>query len=85
MNQVPANKVSLNLADMTLEQLVQLSQGFGQEIERLRMQRQHLNKHIAQRLDRGERTSVELGGSADGARSVDGEARGAVIDAGLTT
>jgi hypothetical protein len=75
----------MNLSDMTLEQLVQLSQGFGQEIERLRMQRQHLRKHIDQRLARGERTSVELGGNAEDASGVNGNAPGAEIVAGLNT
>jgi hypothetical protein len=85
MTEVPTTKASLSLSDMTLEQLVQLSQGFGHEMERLRMQRQHLRKHIDQRLARGERTSVERGGGTDGAIRVDGNAPGAVIDVGLTT
>lgn len=51
---------SIDLAELSLEQLVQVSQGMGREIERLRGQRAYLRDKIAQRLAAGERTSVEL-------------------------
>lgn len=68
---------SIPLADLTLEQLVQLSQGLGRDIEKLREQRAYLKEKIADRLARGERTSVER--SADGA---DAQAPGAFIEVG---
>lgn len=51
---------SIDLAELSLEQLVQVSQGMGREIERLRGQRAYLRNKIAQRLAAGERTSVVL-------------------------
>jgi hypothetical protein len=65
--------MSSPLSDMTLEQLVQVSQGLGHQIEKLREQRAHLKAKIAERLAAGERTSVEL---APG----DAAAPGAVIE-----
>ena len=72
-----AKTESINLADLTLEQLVQLSQGLGHDIEKLRQQRAYLKGKIAERLAKGERTSVELAPKkAEG----DAEAPGAVIE-----
>ena len=64
--------VSIKLDDMTLDQLVQLSQGLGHQVEKLRQQRAYLNAKIAQRLAAGERNQP-----ADG----DAVAPGAVIEA----
>jgi hypothetical protein len=76
-------KASMNLADMTLEQLVQLSQGLGHDLENLRAQRQYLRKHIDNRLAQGERTSIELREPDDGevgGDAKDANAAGAVIN-----
>jgi DNA-binding GntR family transcriptional regulator len=70
--------VSIALDELTLEQLVQVSQGLGREIERLRAQRAHLKAKIDARLAAGERTSIELAPRpADG----DAVAPGTVIEA----
>lgn len=63
---------SIAVADLSLDQLVQLSQGLGREIDKLREQRQYLKAKIDERLARGER-----GGAADG----DAQAPGVVIEA----
>lgn len=47
--------VSMNLADMSLDELVQLQQGLGHELQALREKRIYLNAKIAERLQRGER------------------------------
>lgn len=65
--------VSVSLSELSLEQLVQVSQGIGHDIERLRAQRAHIRRHIDSRLALGERTST-----ADESESV---APGAVISA----
>lgn len=70
--------VSINLADMSLEQLVQVSQGLGREIDKLREKRAYLKARIEQRLAQGERTSVEL---APQPAKGDAVAPGAVIEA----
>lgn len=71
MSEQTTTTVSIKLDDMTLEQLVQVSQGIGHEIEKLRAQRAYLRDKIAARLAAGERTSTDPG---------DAEAPGAVID-----
>lgn len=63
---------SVPLDDLSLEQIVQISQGLGHQIERLREQRLYLRRKIEKRLAAGERTST------DG----DAVAPGAVIEAG---
>lgn len=63
---------SVAVDDLSLEQLVQLSQGLGRDIDKLRTQRQYLKAKIDERLARG-----ELERPADG----DAEAPGAVIEA----
>lgn len=63
--------LSVSLDDMSLDQLVQVQQGLGREIDRLREQRVYLNAKIAQRLAAGERN-----GAPD---PVDAVAPGAVI------
>jgi hypothetical protein len=42
---------TVQLADMTVDELVQLSQGLGHQIERLRRQRAYLGGKIAERLE----------------------------------
>lgn len=69
----PAVEHSTKLADMTIDQLVQLSQGYGHEIEKLRDKRRHINSHIFARLQKGER-------NGDG----NAAAPGAVIEAGVS-
>lgn len=54
-----ATTVSLKLSEMSLTQLVQVSQGLGHDIERLREQRRHLKALIEARLANGERESVD--------------------------
>lgn len=68
--------VSIPLGDLTLDQLVQLNQGLGRQIDKLRDQRIHLNKHIAQRLAAGERNAEPGAGDA--------AAPGAVIEASVS-
>lgn len=67
--------VSMNVADMTLDQLVQLSQGLGRKADSIREQRAYLKTKIAERLAAGER---------DGAGAGDAAAPGAVIDVSAT-
>lgn len=51
--------------DLSLEQLVQVSQGIGHQIERLREQRLYLRRKIEARLAAGERTSVPVDAAGD--------------------
>jgi hypothetical protein len=71
--------VSIPLDDLSLEQLVQISQGLGREIDALREKRAYLKAKIEQRLARGERTST------DPAQAQDATAPGAVIEAQAAT
>lgn len=66
---------SIAVADLSLDQLVQLSQGLGREIDKLREQRQYLKAKIDERLARGERESAADGGA---------QAPGAFIEASAT-
>lgn len=43
---------STNLDDLTTEQLTQVNQGLGREIDKLRAQRAHVKLKIAERLER---------------------------------
>lgn len=63
---------SIAVDELSLAQLVQLSQRLGREIDKLREQRQYLKAKIDERLARGEREAA-----ADG----DAQAPGAVIEA----
>lgn len=65
---------SIPLAELSLDQLVQISQGLGREIDKLREQRAYLNGKIAERLEKGERNAP-----ADG----DATAPGALIEASV--
>ncbi len=49
--------VSIALDDMTLDQLVQLQQGLGRQIDALRKKRAYLKAKIDERLANGERNS----------------------------
>ena len=73
------NTISVPLGELTLEQLVQVSQGLGREIDKLREQRAYLKAKIDARLAAGERTSTELG------QAQDATAPGAVIEAKAST
>lgn len=75
--------VSIPLAELTLEQLVQLSQGLGHQIEKLREQRAYLKRKIDERLAEGERTSTDPEAQGDPEAEGDAEAPGAVIEAGV--
>ena len=82
--------VSMKLDDMSLDELVMLSQGLGHQAEKIREQRRYLNAKIAQRLAAGERNGqpkaeaqAEVVTAADVGR-VDAQALGTVIDAGTT-
>lgn len=68
--------LSIPLGDLSLDQLVQLSQGLGREADKIRAQRIHLNRHIAQRLAAGERNCAPAEGIA--------EAPGALIEASVS-
>lgn len=74
---------SVQLDDLTLEQLVQISQGLGHQIDKLREQRAYLKGKIDQRLARGERTSTDQAAAAAG--GIDAVAPGAVIEASAST
>lgn len=65
---------SIAFADLSLEQLVQLSQGIGHQIDKLRADRAYLKAKIDERLQAGERTSTSQAAG-------DAAAPGAVIDA----
>jgi hypothetical protein len=71
---------SINVGDMSLEQLVQVSQGIGHKIEALREQRAYLRDKIDERLAAGERTSNELReDKEEGGGKNDAAAPGAVL------
>lgn len=71
---------SVDIDNLSLEELVQLSQGLGHQAEKLREQRQYLRRKIDERLALGERTSSA---STTSMSAGDAVAPGAVIDAGL--
>lgn len=73
------NTVSIPLSELTLEQLVQLSQGIGHDIEKLRAKRAYLRTKINERLAVGERTSMELRDDAPESAGGDAQAPGATI------
>lgn len=67
---------SVKLSDMTLDQLVQLSQGLGRKADEIREQRAYLARKIAERLAAGER---------NGQTSGDATAPGALIEVKAAT
>jgi hypothetical protein len=80
-NTTATTTVSLNLDDMSLDQLVQLQQGLGRQIDKLRDQRAYLNVKIAQRLAAGERNGQPAQAEEPAESRVDGVAQGVVIEA----
>lgn len=75
MNKTEAVTHSVPLDELSLDQLVQLQQGLGHQIEALREQRAYLAQKVAARLAAGERNS---------AQGVDGAAPGALIEVGVS-
>jgi hypothetical protein len=71
-----ATTYSIPLVELSLEQLVQLSQRLGHEIENLRGKRLYLRRKIDERIAAGERTCTVLLAAAG-----DAIAPGAVIAA----
>lgn len=73
--------VSKKLSEMPVEELVQVSQALGHQIEKLRADRAHVKQLIDQKLaaEPLRRLEAEL---ADMKARVNGAAPGAVIDAG---
>lgn len=59
MTEIAPTTLSIPLDELTLEQLVQLSQRLGREADALQGQRAYLRIKIRQRLDAGERTSTD--------------------------
>jgi len=76
--------VSYKLSEMTVDQLVQVSQGLGHQIDKLRADRVHLGKLIAQKL-RDQRVADLKAQIADLEAQVNAEAPGAVIEATAAT
>jgi hypothetical protein len=71
--------VSINLGDMTVAELIQVNQGLGHDIERIRERRKYLQGKIAERLAAGEREHpAEVAAPPEGG---DAAAPGAVIEA----
>jgi len=66
--------LSISLDDMTLDELVQLSQGLGHQADKIREQRRYLATKIAERVNRGERNKPA---------AADAVAPGALIEAGV--
>jgi hypothetical protein len=55
MSEQESTTVSIALDDMTLDQLVQLQQGLGRQVDALREKRAYLKAKIDERLANGER------------------------------
>lgn len=70
---------SVPLSELTLDQLVQLSQGLGRQLDAIREQRAYLKAKIDERLAAGERNAI--GPDADG----NATAPGAVIEVKAST
>ena len=82
MSETNTTTFSIPLDELSLEQLVQVSQGIGRQIDSLKAQRAHLKAKIDARLNAGERTSVLLiaQAQAEVAGGGDAVAPGAVIE-----
>lgn len=65
---------SFAVADLSLDELVALSQRLGAEADKIREQRAYLKRKIDERLANGERNAAPAG---------DGVAPGAAIEAGV--
>lgn len=74
--------VSKKLSEMTVDELVQVSQALGHQIEKLRADRAHIKALIDQKLaaEPLRRLEAEL---ADMKARIDGAAPGATIEAGV--
>lgn len=55
MSEQEPNTMSIALDDMTLDQLVQLQQGLGRQVDALREKRAYVKARIDERLAMGER------------------------------
>ena len=71
---------SIPLAELSLEQLVQVSQGLGHQLDKIREQRAYLRAKIAERLAAGEREG-DAERKAAAAAGGDATAPGASIEA----
>jgi len=71
---------SVPLSSLSLDQLVQLSQGLGRKADAIREQRAHLKRLIDARLAAGERDGDAQRTASDG----NATAAGAVIEASAT-
>ncbi len=77
---------SVNLDELTIDQLVQVNQGLGRQVDKLREQRAYINAKIAQRLAAGERNGEASAATTEalpeGAAPASGDAtaQGAVIE-----
>lgn len=84
--EVPAASASIQLAELSLEQLVGLSQHLGRQEDELRRQRAYLAGKIAERIAAGERTCTDPvanpkpEGDAAPAAGGDAAAPGAVLE-----
>ncbi len=72
--------MSYKPSEMSVEQLVQVNQGLGHQIDKLRADRVHIGKLIAQKL-KDERIAALKAQIADLEAQVNAEAPGAVIEA----
>jgi hypothetical protein len=64
---------SIPVADLTLAQLIQMSQGLGHQLEKIREQRAYLKERISERLAAGESEHViPVPDSSDGSASAPG-------------
>jgi hypothetical protein len=85
--EVPVASTSIPLADLSLEQLVGLSQRFGRQIDELKAQRAYLAGKIAARIAAGERTCtdpVANPGALEATRERGGDAAAPGADVSLT-
>ena len=67
---------SIPLQDLTIDQLVQISQGIGHQIDKLREQRAYLKKKINARLEAGERNQPQDGDAAAPGAAIEASANG---------
>lgn len=58
MNEQKPTTMSIALDDMTLDQLVQLQQGLGRQVDALREKRAYVKAKIDERLANGERNKL---------------------------
>lgn len=64
---------SIAVSDLTLAQLIQMSQGLGHQLEKIRQQRAYLKQHIDARLAAGESEhATPVPDSSDGSATAPG-------------